>query len=165
MNLSEKAKLITVISNCLDNLNVSDATIDIPIVDGSELIVYITPPSGKQDDIDYVSIYDAIAADPTFDSLDIEIEVVDTDEKSDALEGAYGTSESEDDEEEEDELEADNLRLVEDGYDDRDQDYDEDEDEDEDFEDADEDDVGGIDEYQPSWRDLEEMMRESDEYQ
>jgi hypothetical protein len=160
-----RTKLLDVIGKYLDSINAGSSSVDVPVCADRDITVYITPPAGYRDELDDVAIYDAIAAEPCFDDFDIEIEILDQDEREDALEGAYGTRELEDDEEEEDELEADKLSLVEDDddpcYSDEDEDDDEDDD---DIEYQDDEDIDGIDEYEPSWDDLAEIMRERDDY-
>lgn len=166
-----KDKLLSVLGSYLDEAGAAGSSVDVSVV-GDTAVVYIRPDAGSRNEVDDVSVYDLLARHSEFDDLDIEVDVIDSDEESDALEGAFGTTELEDDEEEEDELQADNLTLIEDdcegvgivdGYesciDDEDDEYDDDE------LDAEDTEIDGIDEYEPSWDDLEEIMRErSDDY-
>lgn len=167
--MSIKDKLLSVLGCYLDDVGASNSSVDVSIVEDTA-VVYIRPDAEAKNDVDDVAIYDVLASHSEFDDLDIEVEVIDPSEESDALEGAFGTTELEDDEEEEDELQADNLTLIEDdceylgsgdGYGEEGDDYD---DEDS-VEFEDEEDIESIDEYEPSWDDLDEIMKGvSDDY-
>lgn len=177
---SVRTNLLDLVGTTLDGMGVTNVSVDVPVVTDNMVTVYITTPSGVRDEIDELSIYNAISADPTFDDISVEIEIIDSSEESDALEGAFGTSESEDDEEEEDLLAADNLTLLDDDggrelhmrsrsvgteYEPEEDEYDDEDEEEDDSEFESDDDIESIDEYEPSWDDLEEIMKErSDDY-
>lgn len=175
-----RTKLLDLVGDALDGMGVSNVSVDVPIVADNMVTIYITPPAGLRDEIDELAIYNAISADSSFDDISVEIEIIDSAEEQDALEGAFGTSESEDDEEEEDILSADNLTLLDDDgsreihmrsrsvdteYEPEEDEYEDEDEDEEDVEFESGDDIESIDEYEPSWDDLEEIMKgNSDDY-
>lgn len=171
-----RSALLRVIGDYLDGIGSPRVTVDISVVTDSSAAVYITAPAGLRDEIDEVAIYEALASDDYLSNIDIELEVIDAGEIKDELEGSLTDADSDDDEEE-DELAADNLTVLEPGEQReihlrylQDTEEEEDEYDDDDIEEDGEyssyddgEDVEGVDEYEPTWSDLEEMMRGSDE--
>ena len=159
--MSTRSLLLNKIGKFLDTQGIDDddVTVDIPVITDTSATVYITSKSSCVDDIDEIAMYEYLAQVKGLDNLELEIEVIDPSERDDALEGAAQRDSGDaDDEEEEDELAADNLNIIEDDedsyeYSEEDEDYESDEYE------EDEESIDGVDDYEPTWEDFEEMTK------
>ena len=165
-------EVTTAIGEYLDGVGVS-AGVDVREVGSNSVAVYITVPIGLRDEVDELAIYEALAGYDTLADVEIDLEIIDMAESNDELEGALADPDADDEQEDEDEYAADNLVVVDaygrsevrsknnrasyDNYDEE-----EDDEDDDDYYDVEDDDeiVAGIDEYEPSWDELDEIMGE-----